>query len=107
MRQSCVLVQFRGWSVLFDCVVHSGKNDWYLLPLLEDIWDVKLDCVLTMHFHSDRCTALPYLITRMDPDEVAANMDTLQVHDKGHFIMQDDARKTLVWRLLCGAGSTS
>ena len=43
---------------------HPGKNGRDSLPLLDDIRDVKLDCVLITHFHSDHCAALPYLITR-------------------------------------------
>ena len=62
--RSCVLIQFRGRSILFDCGIHPGKNGRDSLPLLDDIRDVKLDCVLITHFHSDHCAALPYLITR-------------------------------------------
>ena len=69
----CVLFQFHGQLILFNCRIHSGKNGQdSLLPLLDSIWDVKLDCVLVTHFHSDHCAALPYLITWTDPDEVAA-----------------------------------
>ena len=85
----CVLIQFRGRSILFDCGIHPGKNGQDSFPLLDDIWDVKLDCVLITHFHSDHCAALPYLITRTGPDEVAAqgfhdpvNAGAVRVRDK-------------------------
>lgn len=62
--RSCVLIQFRGKSILFDCGIHPGKNGRDSLPLLDDIKDVELDCILITHFHSDHCAALPYLMTR-------------------------------------------
>ena len=71
------------------CVIYPGKNGRDSLPLLDDIRDVKLDCVLVTHFHSDHCVTLPYLVTRTGPDEVAApdfhdtaGVDALRVHDK-------------------------
>ena len=85
------------------CGIHPGKNGRDSLPLLDDIRDVKLDCVLITHFHSDHCAALPYLITWTDPDEVAAqdlhdaaDADAVQVRDKG-LHPQGDARQ-----LWCG-----
>lgn len=59
--RSCVLLQFKGRTIMFDCGTHPGKRDETSLPYFEEIEDpADIDIILVTHFHIDHSAALPY-----------------------------------------------
>lgn len=60
--RSCVLLRFRGLTVMFDCGLHPAFRGISALPFLEDACDLsEVDVLLVTHFHLDHCGAVPYL----------------------------------------------
>lgn len=59
--RSCVMLQFKGRTIMFDCGTHPGKRDETSLPYFEEIEDpADIDIILITHFHIDHSAALPY-----------------------------------------------
>eukprot|EP00965_Chrysotila_dentata_P045137 1499389-Pleurochrysis_carterae.AAC.8 len=58
--RSCVVVKFKGHTVMFDCGVHPAYSGLAQLPYLDDIDPKSVDLLLVTHFHMDHCGAVPY-----------------------------------------------
>ena len=59
--RSCVLVRFRGSTIMFDCGVHPAYSGLAQLPYFDEIDPSEVDLLLVTHFHMDHCGAVPYL----------------------------------------------
>ncbi|KAH3758165.1 cleavage and polyadenylation specificity factor subunit 3-I [Pelomyxa schiedti] len=62
--RSCVLLKYKGKSVLFDCGVHPAFSGESSLPFFDAIDPGTVDLVLISHFHLDHCAALPYFLEK-------------------------------------------
>ncbi|KAI5187009.1 cleavage and polyadenylation specificity factor subunit 3 [Nematocida homosporus] len=62
--RSCVVVRFRGSTVMFDCGVHPAHGGLSSLPFFDLIDPAEIDAVLVTHFHLDHAGALPYFTER-------------------------------------------
>eukprot|EP00727_Mastigamoeba_balamuthi_P004196 m51a1_g13774 hypothetical protein (744) ;mRNA; f:277471-280321 len=63
--RSCVLVRFKGKTVMFDCGIHPAFTGMQSLPWFDTIEDAgAVDLVLVTHFHLDHCASLPYFVER-------------------------------------------
>lgn len=58
--RSCVVVRYKGRSVMMDCGNHPAKSGLDSLPFFDSIQCDEIDVVLITHFHLDHCGALPY-----------------------------------------------
>ncbi|KEG15323.1 putative cleavage and polyadenylation specificity factor [Trypanosoma grayi] len=58
--RSCVVVRYKGRSVMLDCGNHPAKSGLDSLPFFDSIRCDEIDVVLITHFHLDHCGALPY-----------------------------------------------
>ncbi|KCV69007.1 hypothetical protein H696_04427 [Fonticula alba] len=89
--RSCVLVEFRGCSVLLDCGIHPGRQGPASLPYLDHINPAKIDLVLVSHFHLDHIGALPYLTERTKGFKAPVYM-THATKAIGHLLIKDYLR---------------
>ncbi|KAF8069419.1 CPSF73-I [Scenedesmus sp. PABB004] len=60
--RSCIILEYAGKKVMFDCGIHPGLSGANSLPFLtnEDLDEV--DVALITHFHLDHCAAVPFLL---------------------------------------------
>lgn len=63
--RSCIIVSIDDKTVMLDCGMHMGYNDWRKFPdfrCLSNSGDFNsiLSCIIISHFHLDHCGALPY-----------------------------------------------
>eukprot|EP00912_Choanoflagellata_sp_UC4_P000830 UC4_evm1s509 len=64
--RSCILLRFKGKTVMLDCGIHPGYNGMEALPHT-DYLDIKeVDILLITHFHIDHCGALPWLLSETE-----------------------------------------
>ena len=60
--RSCVIVKYRGSTVMFDCGLHPAYSGLASLPFFDEGPDLStVDLLLVTHFHMDHCGAVPYL----------------------------------------------
>ena len=65
--RSCVLLKFRGRTIMFDCGIHPAFTGMTALPYFDAISDwSEIDLCLITHFHLDHSGAVPYLIGRSE-----------------------------------------
>ena len=62
--RSCIVLKFRGKTVMFDCGVHPAYSGLNALPGFDDIEVDEIDLLLITHFHLDHSGALPYFLTK-------------------------------------------
>jgi Cft2 family RNA processing exonuclease len=64
--RSCVVLSYRGMSVMMDCGVHPAYQGSDALPFFDEspVDLEKIDILLITHFHLDHCGSLPYLTER-------------------------------------------
>ena len=62
--RSCVVVKFKGKTVMFDCGVHPAYTGLASLPFFDEIDPSTVDVVLVTHFHLDHAAALPYFMEK-------------------------------------------
>jgi len=60
--RSCVVVKFKGKTVMFDCGIHPAHNGIYCLPYFDFINASEVDLLMITHHHLDHCGALPYFL---------------------------------------------
>ncbi|CAL5219351.1 g1167 [Coccomyxa viridis] len=60
--RSCMLLKYRGKSVMLDCGIHPGYSGEHSLPYFDLIDLNEVDVMLITHFHLDHCAALPYVV---------------------------------------------
>ncbi|WIA30437.1 hypothetical protein OEZ86_000521 [Tetradesmus obliquus] len=60
--RSCIIMEYQGKRVMFDCGIHPGLQGENSLPFLtnEDLDEIHV--ALITHFHLDHCAAVPYLL---------------------------------------------
>jgi cleavage and polyadenylation specificity factor subunit 3 len=59
--RSCILLKYRGRTLMLDCGSHPGREGNDSLPFFDTIDDpASIDMILVTHFHIDHCAALPY-----------------------------------------------
>ena len=64
--RSCLLVEFKGRTLLLDCGVHPGREGEDSLPFFDTHDPAAVDLVLVTHFHLDHCGSLPYYTEKTD-----------------------------------------
>jgi hypothetical protein len=64
--RSCLVLQFRGRTVMLDCGVDPAFSGTRSLPFFDLIDPADIDVVIITHFHLDHCGALPYLTERLE-----------------------------------------
>lgn len=64
--RSCLLVEFKGRTLLLDCGVHPGREGEDSLPFFDTHDPNGVDLVLVTHFHLDHCGSLPYYTEKTD-----------------------------------------
>ncbi|CAD7943440.1 unnamed protein product [Amoebophrya sp. A25] len=66
--RSCVVMSFKGKTVMFDCGVHPGLTGMAQLPYFDKLTEMgkKVDLALITHFHMDHSGAVPYFVTRTE-----------------------------------------
>ncbi|CAD2214862.1 cleavage and polyadenylation specificity factor subunit 3 [Angomonas deanei] len=62
--RSCVIVKYKGKTIMFDCGNHPAKTGLDSLPFFDSIKAEEVDLVLITHFHLDHCGALPFFINQ-------------------------------------------
>ncbi|KAK9813025.1 hypothetical protein WJX72_007682 [[Myrmecia] bisecta] len=60
--RSCMILRYRGKSVMLDCGIHPGFAGTESLPFFDAVDMDQIDVALITHFHLDHCAALPYLV---------------------------------------------
>lgn len=64
--RSCVIVRFRGKTIMFDCGIHPAHTGMSALPFFDNINPGEVDLLLVTHFHLDHSGAVPYLVNRTE-----------------------------------------
>jgi cleavage and polyadenylation specificity factor subunit 3 len=59
--RSCIVVQYRGKTIMLDCGLHTQRVGHEALPLLDYFELETVDLLLVTHFHMDHVACLPYL----------------------------------------------
>ncbi|EPS69934.1 hypothetical protein M569_04826, partial [Genlisea aurea] len=62
--RSCVIMTFKGKTVMFDCGIHPAFSGMAALPYFDDIDPTKIDVLLVTHFHLDHAASLPYFLEK-------------------------------------------
>lgn len=62
--RSCILLKFKGKTVMLDCGLHPSDNDLSSLPFFDKINPGDVDLLLITHFHLDHCAAVPYFLEK-------------------------------------------
>ena len=62
--RSCILLKFKGKTVMLDCGLHPSDNDMSSLPFFDKINPVDVDLLLVTHFHLDHCGSIPYFLEK-------------------------------------------
>jgi cleavage and polyadenylation specificity factor subunit 3 len=60
--RSCIVLKYRGHTIMFDCGVHPGYMDNSGLPFFDAIDPATIDLLLITHFHIDHCAAVPWFL---------------------------------------------
>lgn len=58
--RSCIVIKFKGKTIMLDCGVHPGYNGHGSLPFFDGIEAGEVDLLLITHFHIDHVAALPH-----------------------------------------------
>ena len=58
--RSCVVMKFKGRTIMFDCGIHPAYKGQNQLPFFDVIDPSTVDLLLVTHFHMDHCGAVPY-----------------------------------------------
>ncbi|KAI9206499.1 beta-lactamase-like protein [Polychytrium aggregatum] len=58
--RSCVLLEFKGKTVMLDCGLHPAYTGLASLPFFDMVDPASIDVLLITHFHVDHAAALPY-----------------------------------------------
>ena len=58
--RSCLLLKYKGRSILLDCGIHPGREGMDACPFFDTMNPESIDLILITHFHLDHCASLPY-----------------------------------------------
>ncbi|KAF2069479.1 hypothetical protein CYY_009201 [Polysphondylium violaceum] len=64
--RSCVLLKYKGKTIMFDCGVHPAYTGLSSLPFFDDVDASEIDLLLVSHFHLDHAAAVPYFVEKTD-----------------------------------------
>eukprot|EP01083_Nonionella_stella_P096646 271740_1 len=64
--RSCIMLKYKGKSVMLDCGIHPAYNGIAALPYFDEIDPASIDLLLVTHFHLDHAAALPYFLAKTD-----------------------------------------
>eukprot|EP00003_Mantamonas_plastica_P027016 TRINITY_DN568_c1_g1_i2.p1 TRINITY_DN568_c1_g1~~TRINITY_DN568_c1_g1_i2.p1 ORF type:complete len:158 (-),score=44.22 TRINITY_DN568_c1_g1_i2:21-467(-) len=78
--RSCVILKFKGKTLMFDCGVHPGLSGMNALPYFDEIETSEVDLLLVTHFHLDHCAAVPYLLENVTHVITTTQFDSLSTH---------------------------
>jgi cleavage and polyadenylation specificity factor subunit 3 len=62
--RSCIIVKFKGRTIMLDCGIHPAFTGLASLPFFDEIDPATVDLVLITHFHLDHAAALPYFLEK-------------------------------------------
>eukprot|EP01112_Ceratiomyxa_fruticulosa_P019714 TRINITY_DN6513_c0_g1_i2.p1 TRINITY_DN6513_c0_g1~~TRINITY_DN6513_c0_g1_i2.p1 ORF type:complete len:794 (-),score=177.10 TRINITY_DN6513_c0_g1_i2:48-2429(-) len=63
--RSCIILQYKGKTVMFDCGIHPAHSGLPALPYFDMIDDPSaIDLLLVSHFHLDHAAAVPYFLEK-------------------------------------------
>ena len=62
--RSCIVMNFMGKTIMFDCGIHPSDNDLSSLPFFDIINPEDVDLLLITHFHLDHCGSVPYFLEK-------------------------------------------
>jgi cleavage and polyadenylation specificity factor subunit 3 len=58
--RSCILLRFKGRTILLDCGIHPGREGLDAYPFFDEVDPAEVDLILITHFHIDHSASLPY-----------------------------------------------
>lgn len=58
--RSCIILKFKGKTIMLDCGVHPGYSGHGSLPFFDGVEAEEIDLLLITHFHIDHVAALPH-----------------------------------------------
>lgn len=58
--RSCILLEFKGKTIMLDCGLHPAYTGLSALPFFDMVDPATIDLVLITHFHVDHAAGLPY-----------------------------------------------
>lgn len=64
--RSCVVMKFRGKTIMFDCGIHPAHTGMSTLPYFDHINPAEVDLLLVTHFHLDHSGSVPYFLNRTE-----------------------------------------
>ncbi|KYQ93979.1 beta-lactamase domain-containing protein [Tieghemostelium lacteum] len=66
--RSCVLLKYKGKTIMFDCGVHPAYSGINSLPFFDTIVNdiPEIDLLLVSHFHLDHSAAVPYFVEKTE-----------------------------------------
>ncbi|KAJ1945995.1 endoribonuclease ysh1 [Kickxella alabastrina] len=62
--RSCIVLQYKGKTVMLDCGLHAGHSGQKSLPYFDNIDPSTVDVLLVSHFHIDHAAAVPYYLEK-------------------------------------------
>lgn len=62
--RSCILLKFKGKTVMLDCGIHPAYSGLAALPFFDEIDPASVDILLISHFHLDHAASLPYFMEK-------------------------------------------
>ncbi|CAH1767085.1 2575_t:CDS:10, partial [Entrophospora sp. SA101] len=63
--RSCLVIQYKGKTVMLDAGVHPAYNGLAALPFYDEIDPATVDVLLISHFHLDHAASLPYFLEKV------------------------------------------
>eukprot|EP01129_Flabellula_baltica_P009983 TRINITY_DN4166_c0_g1_i1.p1 TRINITY_DN4166_c0_g1~~TRINITY_DN4166_c0_g1_i1.p1 ORF type:complete len:720 (-),score=143.48 TRINITY_DN4166_c0_g1_i1:152-2311(-) len=64
--RSCVVMRFKGKTIMFDCGIHPAFNGMDALPFFDFVNTSEIDILLVSHFHLDHIASLPYFLQKTE-----------------------------------------
>ncbi|GBG80885.1 hypothetical protein CBR_g31441 [Chara braunii] len=62
--RSCVIMRYKGKTVMFDCGIHPAYSGMAALPYFDEIDPSTVDVLLITHCHLDHSASLPYFLEK-------------------------------------------
>ncbi|KAJ3091693.1 hypothetical protein HK102_013774 [Quaeritorhiza haematococci] len=62
--RSCILLEYKGKTVMLDCGLHPAYSGLAALPFFDNIDPSTIDVLLVSHFHLDHAASLPYFLEK-------------------------------------------
>jgi len=62
--RSCIVIKYKGKTVMLDCGIHPAYRGEEAKPFLDDVDIPDIDLLLVSHFHLDHAACVPYLLEK-------------------------------------------